>query len=823
MIESLVEDVRYAVRSVRRDPFLVIAAAFTLAACIGANTAVFSVANSILIHPLPYPGAGRIDWISERSGRAQEDAGAAPDYFYLRDQNRIFEDVAAFSSITVNWTGVERPEQLDAAAVSASFFRVMGMRPMLGRYLAPEEEGTKAPAVAVVSYAFWRNRLGSDPHIVGKSIAFDRLRRTIIGVMPQGFDFPRGSQAWLPFSWDKSSESFPLSPMRPIFSISILARRKPGLTAQQILTEMNRLTVAIRAEYKVFQATGFRSGLNISPIPLQQHLTGELRPALLILTGAAGLVLLIACVNLANLLLARAGSRRRELAVRLALGSSRGRIMRQMLTESLVLALPGGVAGIGVAWAAVRVLDATKPAILVRYPAISMDLRVLAFTIALTVATSLLFGLTPALSAAGIRIQEALKNSGLAHSGGPGAARLRKGLVVAELAISLVLLIGAGLLARSFLHLAHTELGFRPDHLLTFRVNPIGPFDRNYARFYGDVLHGLQRLPAVSSAVLVSDMPLNHEDFYQTGRVRVVGRPLPPFLERPIVNNTLVSPDFLNTLKAPLKSGRFFDVYDSVRSEHAAIPGFIAAEPVVVNDAFAHRIFPGENPVGRQVVFGPDRRNITWAIIGVVGNIRGSTLGADPPSMVYRCMCSGSPVFRAGFIIRTAGDPQGAVRLVERQVRAVDPDQPIFDVKTMDQRRDAALAPERFELVLIGTFAIIAILLAAAGVYGVMSYLITRRTREIGIRVAMGARPADILSMVLGETTILTLISIVLGLGGAWALTRYIRSMLYGVNELDAATFALTPVFLALIVLIASFGPARRAARVDPMTALREE
>ena len=353
------------------------------------------------------------------------------------------------------------------------------------------------------------------PHVLGKSVALDRLPRTIVGVMPQGFDFPRGSQMWLPSPLDKSSESFPLSPTRPIFSISILARRKPGVTPQQIETDMNRLSFAIRAEYKVFQATGFRSDLTIAGIPLQQHLTGELRPALLVLTGAVGLVLLIACVNLANLLLARAGSRQRELAVRLALGSSRGRIVRQMLTESLVLALPGGLAGIGIAWIAVRVLNAVKPAILVHHPAISMNLGVLAFTFALTVATSVLFGLTPALSAAGVRIQEALKSSNLAHSGGPGASRLRKVLVVAELGVSLVLLIGAGLLARSLLHLAHTDLGFPSDHLLTFRVNPIGPLDRNYARFYGGVLDRLLRLPMARSAVLVSDMPLNDEDFYQ--------------------------------------------------------------------------------------------------------------------------------------------------------------------------------------------------------------------------------------------------------------------------------------------------------------------
>jgi putative ABC transport system permease protein len=824
MIESFLDDSRYALRSLGRDPFLALAATLTLAVCIGANTTVFSVANSILIRPLPYPASERIDWISERSGPAREDVGAAPDYFSLREQNRIFEDVAAFDPMTVNWTGVERPEQLDAADVSASFFRVMGTQPMLGRVLAPEEEGPKAPSVAVLSYAFWRNRMGGDPLIVGKTIALDRLPRTIVGVMPQGFDFPRGTQLWVPTVLDKAADGFPISPTRGIFETLIVARRRTDVTPQQTATEMNRLTFLIRAQYpKEFRQTAFRTDLTIAALPLQEHLTGQVRPALLILTGTVGLVLLIACVNLANLLLARAGSRQRELAVRLALGSGRGRIIRQMLTESLVLAVPGGLAGIGLAWLAVHVLDATKPAILVRYPAISMDWRVLAFTIALTFATSLLFGAVPALSAAGIHIQEALKSAGLSHSGTRGASRLRKILVVAEIGVSLVLLIGAGLLVRSLVHLAHTELGFPSDHLLSFRLRPIGPFDRDYGPFYAEVLNRLQQSRVVRTATLTADIPLSDDGFFQKGRIRVVGRPPVAFTNRPIINNTEVSPEFFPTLEVPLKSGRIFDANDFVRSPAPAYHGFIPSEPVVVNEAFVRRMFPGEDPLGKRIGFGPDQINRIWTIVGVVGNIRGAALGADPPSMIYRCTCSGDPVFRAAFIVRTAGDPRAAIRAVEQQVRAVDRDQPISDVKTMDQRRDTALAPERFQVILIGSFALIAILLASAGVYGTMSYLVARRTREIGIRMAMGARQADVLRMVLGETSILVLLAVVAGLGGAWAVTRYIRSMLHGVSELDPTTFALTSILLAVIVLIASLGPALRAVRVDPMTALRDE
>jgi predicted permease len=820
---SLLEDARYALRGLRRDPFLAVTATATLALCIGANTAVFSIADSILIRPLPYPSAERIDWISERSGPNQEDIGTAPDYYRLRDSNRIFESVAEFNAFTANWTGVERPELFDAAMVSPSFFRVLATPPLLGRYLAPDEEGSKAPAVAVLSYAFWRNRLGSDTHIVGKTVALDRLPRTIIGVMPQGFDFPRGAQIWLPSPIDEADARI-ISPTRPIFGVSIIARRKPGLSAQQVETEMNRVTYAIRPEYQVFHDTRFRSDLVISAHSLQEHLTGPLRPALLVLTGAVGLVLLIACVNLANLLLARVGSRQRELAVRLALGSNRGRIVRQMLTESLVLALPGGIAGIAIAWLAVDLLNATKPAVLVRYPPISIDLRVLAFTLALTLATSLLFGLAPAISAASIRIQETLKSSSLTHSAGRAATRVRKLLLVAELAISLVLLIGAGLLVRSFLHLMHTELGFRTDHLMTFRVNPIGPFERDYTRFYTAVLDRLKQLPMARSVALLTDMPLNDEDFFINGRIRVVGRPLVPFAERPIINNTLVSAGFFQTLEIPLKSGRTFDTQDSAPAGASVTNyGARSGAPVVVNEAFVGRLFPGENPVGRQIVFGPDRNSATWTIIGIVGNVRGPALGADPPAMVYRCACDGSRVFHAGFMVRTAGDPKSAIRAVEASVRGVDRDQPIFDVKTMDERRDVALAPERFQLILIGTFAALAILLAAAGVFGVMSYLVGRRTREIGIRMALGARPADVLRSLVAESVVLVIAATVLGLAGAWGLTRYIKSMLYGVTEVDFITFALTPLLLCATILAASFAPARRAARIDPATALREE
>ncbi|HEY3841377.1 MAG TPA: ABC transporter permease [Bryobacteraceae bacterium] len=808
-------------RSLSHDPALLLSATLTLAVCIAANTTLFSVANSILVRPLPYPGADRIDWISEIAGPAQQDIGTAPDYFRLRDGNRVFEAVAAYNPVTTTWTRVEQPEQLDTARVSASFFRVMATQPLKGRYFAADEDRPHAPDLAVLSYAFWQSGLGGDPNVVGKTMELDRKPHTIIGVMPQGFDYPRGTRIWLPSQIDEAAQKW-LSPSRPIFTVSILARRRPDVTPAQVQADLNRMAGMLRDEYHVFP-TKFRWDLVVAARPLQEHMTGSLRQPLLALSGAAGLVLLIACVNLANLMLARAGTRQRELAVRLALGATRSRIAGQILTESLLLAVPGGISGILLAGLGVRLLNATKPAMLIHYPPITMDLRVLAFTTGLTLAAALLFGFAPALSATAVRIHESLKAGGMTHSGGPASTRLRKLLLVGELSVSLILLIGAGLLARTFINLARIDLGFRTDHLLTFRLNQFGPADHDYAAYYATLLDRMRQLPMVQSAALATDIPLRSQDFYIGGRIRVAGRAMVPFSERPVIGNTLVSPEFFRTLGIPLRSGRVFEERDAIRSAPLTNYGAVTSARVVVNQAFVRKLFPAEDPLNKQIVFGPDQNSLAWTIVGVVGDIRGGTLGADPPPMVYRCICEGSRVVSAGFILRTSGDPKGTIHAVEQEIRSVDRDQPIIDVRTMDDRRALSLTPERFQLTVIGIFACIAMLLAAAGVYGVTSYLVARRTREIGVRVALGARPADVVAMVLRETMILVGFGAAGGLAGAWALTRYIRSMLYGVTAVDSLTFCLAPLLLMAIVLCACAAPARSAAQIDPTRALREE
>ena len=800
-------------RTLKRDPVLLITATLTLALCIGANTTVFSLVNSILLRPLPYADPGRLYWVSERFGGGGADVAVGSDYYTLRKMRQPFADAGAYGTLTSNWSGVEKPEQIDAAQVTPSFFTTFGVRPRIGRYLAEGEEGRSAPPVAVLSYAFWRSRLSSDPGVAGKTVTLDGAPYTVIGVMPQGFDYPHGTQVWRPIPMDEASQ-LPRSPMRPMRLVNIVARLAPGVRAEAVDAQMANATRSIRDEYSAdFAKAGFLNGMQITATPLARRITGDLRPALWALTGAVALVLLIACANLANLLLARAAARQRELAVRMALGSTRSRLMRDVLAESLLLALPGGIAGTAIAALSVWALNVWKPMVLDRYPAIAMDLRTLAFTFGLTLATGLVFGMAPALGAAGVNIQEALKAAG-AQSSATGAARLRRLLVVLELGVSLVLLIGAGLLGRSFVNLARTPLGFPPENLLTFRVNLTGPRyakAENQIRYYEDTLAGLGRLPMVKSAGVATDLPLAGERPYQIMAFEVAGRaPLPP-AQRPQANQTLVSRDYFAAMGIPLRSGRVFDGQDSPTTP----------EGLVVNEAFAHKVFPGEEPVGRVIVIERPRM-----IVGVVGSVRGSALGEEPPPLIYKCICQqrGNRFLSLmNVAVRTSGDPRAAVRAVESQMYAVDPTEPVFDMKTMDDRVAAALAPGRFNLLLLGLFAGMAIVLASLGVYGVMAYLVTRRTREIGIRIAIGARPEQVQRQVLAETAWLAAAAVGAGLGGAWALTRYLGSMLHGVTALDAATFALAAALLAAIAVVASVAPARRASRVDPVMALREE
>jgi putative ABC transport system permease protein len=811
----MIERLRHAVRGLRRDPILWLTATLTLALCIGANTTVFSLVNSILLRPLPFPDSGRIYWVSERMGKTQAEIGTGADYYSLREAHRVFAEVGAFVTRTLNWSGKEKPEQLDAAEVTPSFFSVLGTAPMMGRYLAPEEEGEKAPAVVVVSYRFWRGRMGSSPGAVGETLTLDGLAHTVVGVMPQGYDYPRGTQIWRPLPMNEPGQR-PRSVMRRMNLVNMLARVQPTLTEEQLQAQLPQLTASIRAEYpKDFETAGFLDGMRILATPLQRRVTGDLRPALMVLSGAVLLVLLIACANLASLLLARAAAREREMAVRMALGSGKARVVRQMLKESLLLAVPGGIAGITLASFAVDLLNAWKPLVLDRYPSIVMDLRTMGFTVALTLVTGLVFGIAPALGVSGVRIQDALKSAGAGQGGSRASARARRLLVVVELGVSLVLLIAAGLLAKSFLNLSRTELGFPAAHLLTLRVNLTGPEyapSMRQARYYAQVLERVRQVPMVRSAAFSTDLPLTGDRPFQLLRFQVAGRVPLPMAQQPQTDLTIASLDFFRTMGIPLRSGRLIQVAEQ------------EPDNVVVNEAFARKIFPGEDPLGRRIVFGRNDAN-RWTIVGVVGNIRGSDLGAEPEPWIYRSIGQNEDRFLTlmRLSVRTTGDPLAVLRAVEGQLYAVDRSQPVFDVKTMEQRVADTLGPQRFQLLLIGTFAAMAVILAALGVYGVMAYLVTRRTREIGIRMAIGARPEQVRGEILREAMGLAAIAVVAGIAGAWGLTRYLTAMLYGVTAVDSVTFSAAALVLVVVAMAASLVPARKASRVDPVVALREE
>jgi putative ABC transport system permease protein len=814
LVDDLRQDMRYAMRALRRDPMLAVIALVTLAICIGANTTVFSLVNTVMLRPLPYPAPDRLYWITERLALDGAQISPGADYYSFRAGNKVFENVAAYSNWTVNRTGVERPEQLDAARVTPAFFKVLATQPLLGRYLAASEEGPKSLAVVVLSYVYWRSRLASDRQILGKTILLDGVPNTVVGVMPQGFDYPKGTLLWQPSTMDEASE-LPRLVTRPMRLVNILGRLKTGTSQQALDTDLNRMTASIFREYpKEFD---FLKNMQILATPLQRRMTGDLRPALLVLSGAGALVLFIGCANLANLLLARASVRRRELAVRMALGSSRARIVKQVLTESLVLAGPGGAAGVLIASFAVWILNHWKPLLLQTYPPLSLDTTTLAFTVAISMLTGLVFGIVPAFTAAGIGIQESLKSAGPGQTGSRKTARLRFILVAAELALSLVLLIGAGLLARSFLKLASVPLGFSSGNLLTLRFNLTGS---RYAsapgqmHYYEEILKRLKQLPQVREAAIATDLPLSGERPSSGALFQVAGRaPLPKAQQR-VTDISVVSRGFFATLRIPLRSGRVFESQDTPTAPRAT----------VVNEAFVQQVFPGEEPIGREIFTGPDPAQ-HFTIVGVVGSMRAGQLGAEPEPLVYRCLCQGGSRFegRSALLVSTTSDPLKATHAIESQIYSVDRNEPVFDVKTMDRRLADALAPQRFHLLLIALFAAVAIGLAAVGIYGVMSYLVTQRSREIGIRMALGAQLADVLRLVLRESLKWSALAVAAGLGAAAALTRYLTSMLYGVTSLDAATFAAMPLLLIVIAVLATFAPALRAVKIDPATVLREE
>ena len=815
--DALRQDLRIAMRLLAKTPGWTAVAALTGALGIGAAVAIFSIVNTVLLRPLPFPHSNELYAVIESMKLG--DFGVAPDYFTMRENlhassGSSIQDMAAYDNSGVNWTGTEHAERLVASQVTASFFSVLQARPLYGRAFLPEEDRPGAEKVVVLSYGLWRRRFGADKAIIGQTIRLDRASVLVIGVMPRFFNFPRGSDLWLPLALDEAQQR----QRKAMRIVEMIARAEPRAGAAEIHQELERLMNIVRNEYPRQSGSkgypkAFVDSVRARARPLQEALTGDVRPALLLFSGAVGLMLLIVCFTVANLMLARATTRRREVAVRAALGSPRRRIVSQLLTESLLVSLLGGGLGLGLAALALKALNLSNRTGL---PEVSMDATTAAFAAAVIILTGLAFGIVPALGSLGFGVREALQGESRSASSSSGLRRTRQAFVIAQLGLSLTLLIGAGLLAKSFYRLRNTPPGFRPENMLTARVNLTGPRYETLGRqlgFVQELLQRVSRLPGVESAAIGELPPMisgNSMNF------RIESEPPVPRGQEPRTLVVDVSPDYFRAMGMSLVRGRLLTPRDDGQARLA----------VAVNETFARTFFPGRSALGRRISTKADEDDPGWAeIVGVVGDIRARGLDRDATPTVYvSYLQEQHPAFgRTNLLIRISGDPLSLVSSLEKTVASIDRDEPLFDAKTMEQRLSDMLGSRRFNAALTGAFALMAMFLACIGVYGVMSYLVTLRTSELGIRLALGAQRVQVLSMILREGAVLALIGISFGFAGALMLSRYLATLLYGVGTHDAATFLAAVLALLGAVMGACAIPGRRAANVDPAIALRHE
>jgi putative ABC transport system permease protein len=813
MMDTLLHDIRYGFRVLLSKPGFTVVAVLALAIGIGANTAIFSVVNAVLLRPLPYKEPDRVVQFWETNPlRGWTEATVAPANFLdWQKQSESFELMAAYSGSqtrdagTSNFylTGEGEPERLQGLAVTGEFFSVLGVEPAQGRGFKPEETWQGNNLVVILSHNLWQRRFNGDPNIVGRTIPLNGRDRTVIGIMPEGFYFPtKETELWSPMGWEPNE----ISMLRRPHFLRAIGRLKPGVTIEQARLEMTSIASMLEEQYP---DTNTQMGVGVGP--LQEWYVEQTRPALFIFLAAVGFVLLIACANVANLLLARAASRRKEIAIRMALGAGRIRIVRQLLTESLLLALMGGGLGLLLAIWARDLLLAFSPGKIYRFDEISLDLRALLFTAGITLLTSFVFGLLPALQISKPDLTSSLKE-GQKGSGGTQGGGARKLLVVSEVALSLVLVIGAGLLIKSFYRLQQVDPGIDPNNLLTFRIalpgTKYGESPQQMA-FFQQLEERIRNLPGVTDVGASTRITLNQYNW--TGDLTVEGRPVEDYFRE--VRHKEITPSYFRTMKIPVLDGREFEPSDNANS-----PGV-----VIVNQALADLYFSGENPLGRRVKFAKPTIDGPWhTIIGVVRGEKQDGMDVEIKPEVYRSYLQ-DPRSQMSFVVRTANDPTSLIAAVRSEIRALDKDLPAFDIKTMTEILSASLAPKRFTMLLLCIFASVALILASVGIYGVMSYSVTERTHEIGIRMALGARAADVLKLVVGQAALLALIGVSLGLVASFLLTRLMESLLFGVSTTDPLTFALVAALLTTVALVASYIPARRAMRVDPMVALRYE
>jgi putative ABC transport system permease protein len=804
--DEVFQDLRYGVRMLTTHPGFTAVAVLTLALGIGANTAIFSVANAVWLRALPYPSAEQLVLVSHRTQQGSTVELTPASYLDLRRQNRSFEDLAVYSSHDFNLTGAGEPDRLRGQLVSAALFTVLRTAPGIGRSFTDSDDRAGAPRVVILGHGVWQRRFGARADVIGRTLTLDDQPCEVVGIMPPGFDFPtKGTEVWAPIAFSASASN-----ERSSWYLSGIARLNAGVTPAAAQRELD---IIARNIAQASPRTNANIGLSL--VSLHESLVTNFKPALLVLLGAVAFVLLIACVNVANLLLARGAERERELALRSALGADRWRLLRQLSTESGLLAFSGGALGLLLAVWGIGALKQIDPGTVARLDQVGLDPRVLAFTLAISCLTGLIFGLAPALHVSNPDLQQTLKDSGHG-SGGVRGRRLRSMLVIAEVALSLVLLVGAGLLIRSFIRLQKIDLGFNPESLLALRieVSEARADLTSISTFYQQVLDRVQGVPGVRAAAIVTAAPI--QTIGMRSALVIEDKPDPRPGEPPMLaNNRVVSPDYFRTLGIQLLRGRLLSAQDNARAPFV----------VVINQAFAQRYWGNEDPIGKRLKLTYRQSTLPWlTVVGLVGSVRQDGL-KEPFPEFYTPFTQAHPrwVRPSVLFIRADGNPLTLIEAVKSQVWAVNKDQTITAVQTMDEILARWLAPRRFNMWLLGVFASLALLLAAVGIYGVISYAVSQRTREIGIRLALGAEARDVLRMVVAQGMSLTLVGVAIGLVAAAALTRVMKDLLFGVSPTDPVTFALIALLLVVVALFACYLPARRSAGTDPLAAIRCE
>jgi predicted permease len=810
-MESFLQDCRYALRILGRSPGFATIAVLALALGIGANSAIFSVVNAVILKPLPYEKPEQLVqlWMRFTGIGIPNDQNwvSAPEFVDLQ-QNQSLSHLAAIDGTSFNINIGGTPERIDSAVVSTSFFPMLGVQAQVGRVFLPEESQAGRERVVLLSDGFWRRRFGADPAVSGRKLVMNGQSYLIVGVLPRAFQLPREAEVWTPlvFSPDDLNQ-------RGNHGLLVVGRIKDALSFQQARADMDAVSKRIIEQHRDYPYQQFN--FKVLMIPLLEQQVGDIKTALWVLMASVGLVLLIACANVANLLLVRASAREREIAVRQALGVGRWRLVRQLLTESAILGLLGGITGLFLGYWAMRLLTAIATTSFPRVAEAHMDVRVLVFTMFVALATGILFGLAPAFSAGQVT-HDALKEGGRSGTAGVGSHRLRGALVVAEIGLSLTLLVGAGLLIRSFLRLQEVDTGFRADGVLTLRVAlPSQKYSRpeQTRAFYRDLLDRVRQLPGVDAAGAATGLPLGGTGW--SGTTTVDTQAVQPKDTTPEADQRPVTPGYFEAMAIPLVSGRYFDQRDIAT----------AAPVAIVDETMARKYWPNEDPIGKRIKQGGRGSSNPWrTIVGVVRHVRYRTL--ESPSRVefyWPFEQTGFPLGTMSLAIHTASDPRSLATVVQRQVLALDPDQPVYRIRTMPELVSESMARRRLSMVLLAIFAGVALALAAVGIYGIMSYTVAQRLHEVGIRMALGAQSVDVVRLVLGQSLWLTLSGILAGLVGSLLLTNFLTSLLFNVKATDPATFGLVALILTFVALLASFVPAYRATNVDPVNALRQE